>query len=273
MSPTIGRAAGRHSAAVALLALLVFASAGLVAQTAELPVLTQPVHDLAGVVDADSAARLDDLSRRLQAATGDVIVVLTVPTFQPGFGDIREYAVKAFENHGKGIGDKERDNGVLMVLAVQDRQLHIEVGYGLEGAITDGFAGETARLYMRPHFQQGRYGEGLLAGATRLAGRIAEERNVDVANLPRVARQRPGSQEVRIPFWLVIILLIVLYRLYRAGRKSYSGTSSRRGGGVWGGSNWSGWSGGGSFGGGSFGGGFGGFGGGSSGGGGGGTSW
>lgn len=262
---------GRWGWVALVLAISVVGRAGLGA--AELPVLSQPVHDLAGVVDASSAARLDDLSRRLQAATGDVIVVLTIPTYQPDFGDIRDYAVKAFENHGRGIGEKERDNGVLVVLAVQDRRLHIEVGYGLEGAITDGFAGETARLYMRPHFQQERYGEGLLAGVTRLAGRIAEERNVEVADLPRVARTRPGSQEVRIPIWLVIILLIVLYRLYRSGRQSFRG-GSRRGGGVsWGGSNWSGWSGGGSFGGGSFGGGFGGFGGGGSGGGGGGTSW
>jgi uncharacterized protein len=261
--------------AVVVAALLVLARAP--ASAAELPVLTQPVHDLAAVVDADSAAQLDSLSRRLQAATGDVIVVLTIRSFQPEFGDIRDYAVKAFENHGRGIGDREQDNGVLVVLAVDDRRVHVEVGYGLEGAITDGFAGETARLYMRPAFQQGRYGEGLLAGVTRLAARIAEERNVTLADLPRLARDRPGSGEVRIPTWVLLLAILAFVLLVRASRRSRRGgySSRRPGGGVYwgGGSNWSGWGGGGSFGGGSFGGGFGGFGGGGSGGGGGGASW
>lgn len=254
---------------------LALVAAAAVAHAAPPPPLTAPVHDLAGVVDADSAARLDHLSRTLQAATGDVIVVLTVRSYRPEFGDIRAFTVKAFENQGRGIGDRDRDNGVLVVLAVDDRQVHIEVGYGLEGAITDGFAGETARLYMRPAFQQGRYGEGLVAGATRLAARIAEERNVAVADLPRLARERPRSEEIQLPTWAVLLAILAIYLLMRASQRSHRGRyTSRPGGGVhWGGSNWSGWSGGGSFGGGSFGGGFGGFGGGGSGGGGGGTSW
>jgi uncharacterized protein len=264
---------------VLLLALLPRLSA---AAPPPLPVLTQPVHDLANVVDAASQARLEELSRMLLAATGDVIVVVTVPTVKPDYADAREYAVKLFENHGRGIGDRQKDNGVLVLLAVQDRQVWVEVGYGLEGAITDGFAGETSRLYMRPQFQQGQYGAGLVAGVTRLLQRIAAERNVAVGDLPRLAdenRQRPGAPEVQIPLWAILLLIFALYMLFRASRNSYAGGSPsmrrRRGGSaMWGGgSNWSGWGGGGSFGGGSFGGGFGGFGGGSSGGGGGGSSW
>jgi uncharacterized protein len=258
-----------------------------VAAPAPLPELTQPVHDLASVIDAASAAELDRYIRTLQSATGDVIVVVTIPTYRPDYGDIRDYAVKLFENHGRGLGDKEKDNGLLVLLAVEDRRVWIEVGYGLEGAIPDGFAGETSRLYMAPRFREGRYGAGLLAGVTRLISRIADERNVTVADLPRLARERgPQRQQKAIPFGFILAALVLLLLLHwlspRNRRRPPRGPGSmmgRRGGGVyWGGSTfggspWSGWSGGGSFGGGSFGGGFGGFGGGGSGGGGGGSSW
>ena len=82
--------------------------------------------------------------RALQAATGDAVVVATVPTLEP-YGDIDDYAVKLFENHGRGIGEKGKDNGALILLALKERRVRIEVGYDLEQWITDGFAGETSR--------------------------------------------------------------------------------------------------------------------------------
>jgi uncharacterized protein len=282
----IGLASRRARRAALVASLLwVIACAGIVAAApAPLPELTRPVHDFANVVDAASAAQLDRYIRELQLATGDVIVVVTMPTYQPDYGDIRDYSVKLFENHGRGIGDKEKDNGLLVVLAVQDRKLWIEVGYGLEGAITDGFAGETSRLYMAPSFREGRYGEGLLKGVARLIARIADERNVTVADLPRLARERRAAPQQRgIPLNGIVVAIFVLLLIYfltprnRMGPPRGGGRLTRRGGSIWGptigGSSWSGWSGGGSFGGGSFGGGFGGFGGGGSGGGGGGSSW
>ncbi len=279
-------ASRRAIAAASMAAVLLCAGLARPAlAAAPLPELTQPVHDFANVVDASSAAQLDRYIRELQAATGDVVVVVTVPTFRPDYGDIREYAVKLFENHGRGIGDRDKDNGVLVLLAVEDRRLWIEVGYGLEGAITDGFAGETSRLYMAPSFREGQYGEGLLKGVARLIARIADERHVTVADLPRLARERErrAPQQRGIPLSGLVIAVFILLLIYyltprnRMGPPGGGGRVIRRGGGLWGptigGSSWSGWSGGGSFGGGSFGGGFGGFGGGGSGGGGGGSSW
>src|SRR5690242_13418391 len=72
-------------------------------QDAALPELTQPVNDFAHVIDASSAAAMDGMIRQLQTASGDVVVVATVRTIEP-YGDIREYANKLFENHGRGIG-------------------------------------------------------------------------------------------------------------------------------------------------------------------------
>jgi len=260
-------------ARLTLVALLL--SASLAAAQPLPPELTAPVNDFAGVIDQQSAAELETLVRRLQDASGDVIVVATVRTFKP-YADLQSYAVQMFENHGKGIGTRKGDNGALIVLAVDDRQVRIEAGYGLEGFVTDGFAGETSRDAMVPFFRRGEYGAGLLAGATRVAQRIADGRNVTIEVAPPRAAERPGASLPINP----ITLLIVLYILYRVMKSSRSATARRRGrhgtsgagpfgvGGGWGGG---GWGGGGSWGGSS--GGFGGFGGGRSGGGGGGASW
>ena len=248
-----------------------------------LPDLTGPVNDTAGVIDPESAARIDRLSRDLLAATGDVIVVATRPRVAP-FMDIRELAVRWFENNGKGIGAKDSDAAVLVVLAVDDREVWIEVGYGLEGAITDGFAGSTSRQVMVPHFRQGRYGDGLYAGVVEIARRIAAERGVSLDDLPPAPRAVPPSREGGIPGWVIIVAIFVLMAVMNSSGGGGSAGMRRRRGRRWGGP-WSGWGGfgggmtgggfgGGGFGGGSFGGGgFGGFGGGASGGGGGGARW
>ena len=259
----------RGLAVVVLLALTVAANAQ------ELPPeLTQPVNDFAQVIDAQSAQTIEALIRSLQQASGDVVVVATVPTFKP-YGDIREYAVKMFENHGRGIGQRGRDNGLLILLAVNDRQVWVEVGYDLEQFVTDGFAGETSRQYMAPQFRQGAYGPGLLAGISRIVARIAQGRNVVLQGVPP---QRDTAPDVGSGGNVIFALLILFILLSIIGR-----TRRRRRFGGWGTGGWSGWNSGvgpfgggyGGFGGGGggFGGGFGGFGGGRSGGGGGGAGW
>jgi uncharacterized protein len=261
-----------------LFSLLLFS---IPSRAADLPELIAPVNDYAHVIDARSAAQIDQLSRALQKASGDVVVVATVPTIEP-YGDIREYAVKLFENHGRGVGDKGKDNGLLILLAVKERKVWVEVGYGLEEWITDGFAGETSRQYMVPHFRNGNYGLGLLDGTARIVGRIAEGRQV---TLEGVAAQRDRATGGGASLWqfLPILIFIAILIISRIG----GGRGGRGGRGLglplWAlGSTWSGWSSGvgsfggrsgGGFGGGGFGGGFGGFGGGGSGGGGGGGSW
>jgi uncharacterized protein len=246
---------------------------------ADLPELTQPVNDFANVIDAPSARAMEQMIRALQAKTGDVVAVATVPNLEP-YGDINEYTVKLFENHGHGIGQKGKDNGLLIVVAPTARRVRIEPGYDVEQFVTDGFAGETSRM-MGPYFANGRYGEGLRFGVERVIGRIAQGRGVtlDGVRVPQQpVRQRDGAPpSLSIIFWIFIAILVI---------SRISGGTRRRSR-FWGGGPWSGWSsgvgpfgGGGGWsgggfggGGGGFGGGFGGFGGGRSGGGGGGASW
>jgi uncharacterized protein len=268
-----------------VLACLAVALVAAPCRSQELPSLTQPVNDLANVVDSASEQRLDVLIRNVQSRTGDVIIVATIETVAP-YATPKDYAVKLFENRGRGIGQRGQDNGILVLVAIKERRVEIEVGYGLEPYITDAFSGETSRS-MSPYFRRGEYGEGLVAGVTRLVRRIGEARGVEFENLPpaRAPERSTGSRPQSLNFLLFIgfiFLLQLLSVINHARRRRRSRWGRPR--------TWSGWhSGVGPFGGGfgglgggfgggfggfgSGGGGFGGFGGGRSGGGGGGASW
>ena len=245
------------------------------------PELTRPVNDFANVIDPESERQLESLIRALQETTGDVVTVATIDSLQGE--DVYQYAERMFRNRGKGIGQSGKDNGLLVLVAVKDRQVKIEVGYDLEQFITDGFSGETIRQEIAPRFRQGAYGAGLVAGVQRIIGRIGEGRNVAIPGAPRQPERRrsQGGGSGGNLFFLMIVLFLLINGI--AGRL---GRRRRR---RWGGGGWSGWSSGvgpfgggggggfgggfGGFGGGGGGGGFGGFGGGRSGGGGAGGSW
>jgi uncharacterized protein len=223
----------------------------LVAAAAQtLPALNAPVNDLAGVIDPASAAELDRRIRALEAATKDAVVVVTVKTFAP-YGSIEEYAVKLFEQ--AGIGQRGKDNGVLILLAQEERRVRIEVGYDLEEFITDGYAGDVIRQQLLPAFREGRFGEGLLAGTSRIIDRIAERRGVGPLT-PQPPRDESPNATPPLAGLIVAIILILIISNLRGGLR---GPRGRR---RWG--PWSGWTGGaGPFGGGFSTGGFGGFGG------------
>jgi uncharacterized protein len=252
------------------------AAAALQSPSANLPELTQPVNDFAHVIDPANLAAIERMIRTLKAASGDVVVVATVPTIEP-YADIREYINKLFENRGKGIGEKGKNNGLLILLAIKERKVQIEPGYDLEQWVTDGFSGETSRLHMAPEFAQGRFGDGLRIGTERVIGRIAQGRNITLEGV-RIPREAAPAQGTPIGPAAVLLIIVAILVISRIGGGGFG-----PGGGGWGRGGWSGWSsgvgpfgggfGGGGGGGGGFGGGFGGFGGGSSGGGGGGSSW
>ena len=225
-----------RTATIVLAAVTVFGGAVTRAQTrADIPALTQPVNDFAHVIDAAGAQQIEQTIRALQAASGDVIVVATVPTVE-AYGDIREYAVQMFKNGGNGIGDRGKDNGLLVLLALKERRVWVEVGYGLEPFVTDGFSGQVSREVMTPEFRNGNYGAGLVAGTNALAARIAQGRNVQLTGVPVVpVRRRRGPEASGNWIFIAFVILLVLSRFIGGG-------GPRSGAGRWGRRGWSGWS-------------------------------
>jgi uncharacterized protein len=233
------------------------------------------VTDLAGIIHADSKARLESLCLELEQKTGAQMAIVTVRSLD---GDtVEQYANDLYKQ--LGIGTKKEDRGVLLLVAPTDRKSRVEVGYGLEPVINDARAGDTGRL-MHSYFLQGNYSGGIEVGAWKLAKFIADDRGVTLSGAPPARPvQRPDDNSRSFPIWPIFILIFVVIQIVRGLAGSGSGRGGR-GGGWWigpmiggmlgGGGGFGGSSGGGSSGG---GGGFGGFGGGSSGGGGASDSW
>ncbi len=221
------------------------------------------LSDFAAVADPASRDSIEALGRELREKTGAEIAVATLPDLA---GDeIDPVAVDLFGTWG--VGKKGKDEGVLILLAVKERRVRIEVGYGLEGILPDGLCGEIIRRVMTPELAQGHYGPGLLRGAYAVAGVIAKDRGVTIVGaLPIPAEEESRGGRGPNVFLIALFVVIVASHLLRGSRgRGWRGPGAY--GGMFGGLGGMGGGFGGGGGGGG-GGGFGGFGGGSSGGGG-----
>ncbi len=231
------------------------------------------VTDLAGVIHADTKARLESLCTELQQKTGAQMAIVTVQSLEGR--SIEEYAVDLYKQ--LGVGGKQDNRGVLLLLSPDEHKYRIEVGYGLEPVINDARAGDAGRS-MVPFLRRADYDSAVFTAAWQLAKYIADDRGVSLSSAAPVHQARRGNPEdsPHIPLWLPLFVFFLIISLINAAARKVSGRGRRSGGGWWigpvigglggggfGGSS-SGWGGGG---------GFGGFGGGSSGGGGASGSW
>ncbi len=141
------------------------------ADASAIPALTRRVTDQTGTLDAGFVQALDGKLAALEAEKGAQIAVLMVPT--TGTDSIEQYAVRVFEQWQ--LGRKDVDDGILLVLATQDRTLRIEVGYGLEGAVTDVQANRIINETIVPRLKQGDFAGGVAAGVDALVGLVNGE--------------------------------------------------------------------------------------------------
>ena len=152
-------------AAVALAAVLFALPASAIEATGY-------VMDEANIIPAAVQARIEAASAQLEADTpGAQIAVATVPSLDGN--EIEEYAEELFDE--LGVGSDEEDNGVLLLVAIEEREVRIEVGYGLEGAIPDSTAGRLLDDYVLPRFREGDMAGGIEAGHARLVELVRAE--------------------------------------------------------------------------------------------------
>lgn len=255
----------RFARFIGLLIFLAFAlSVAAFPQARPFPSPTGFVNDFADMISPQAEVVMSQIAREVKAKTGAEIAVATIKTTDGQ--DIEEYSIDLYM--AWGIGEKGKDNGVLLLVALEDKDLWIKTGYGLEGAIPDAAAHVIYREVLRPGFRSGQYDQALVTAVRMMAERILAEAGQTLAysdSLPGAYAldRRPASP---IPPW-VLGLVFLFFPIFitllvrRAGGSRYG----RRHGGFWiggmGGSS------------GGFGGGFGGFGGGSAGGGGAGGGW
>lgn len=187
----------RHWTSVRLLALLFAIPLAALAEVAIL-LLTAPVIDLTQTLTSEQTASLDRTLRTFNEARGAQISVLIVPTTQPE--TIEQYSIRVAERWK--LGRTGVDDGVLLVVAKDDRAVRIEVGYGLEGALPDVIANRITDQVIVPRFREGDYAGGLTEGVNRIIAVIEGE------PLPAPERRQSRSRE-GIGSALPLLLMLV----------------------------------------------------------------
>ncbi|MCI0405878.1 MAG: TPM domain-containing protein, partial [candidate division Zixibacteria bacterium] len=172
-----------------LFSILIFFSAS----AQEYPAPAGAVNDFAGFLNSSERAKLEQNLRSFFDRTGCAIVVATFESLEGV--PIEDFAVGLFEKWK--IGQKGLDNGLLILIAKEERKIRFEVGYGLEPVLPDGRAGEIIRIQMTPRFREGDYAGGISAGVAE-AGRILEK----YFATGEIEKPRTGP-----PGWFLILLL------------------------------------------------------------------
>ena len=249
------------------LQLLFVASPNLEAATTIPPKPTTNIYvqDYAKVLSPQTIANINAYSTAIDRKTTAQITVVTIPTLDGA--SLEDYSLELFRQWG--IGNKEKNNGVLLLVVVNDRQSRIEVGYGLEGVLPDGLTGRIQGSSMLPLFKQGNYDQGIWNGYGNIATSVLKEYNLtpkdlnvqNVQNVQNVRATTPTQSSNaldELPWWTKALLIIGFVILMIVDQMFFGGMIFRtllilfmRGGGRGGGGGF----GGGGFGGGSGGGG------------------
>lgn len=226
------------------------------------PPLTGRVVDQAQVLSPDAERELTDKLENLETTTGRQLVVATVPSLQ-GY-PIEDYGYQLGRTWG--IGQKDKDDGVILLVAPNERKVRIEVGYGLEPVLTDALSSVIIQSVILPKFRDGDLPGGVVAGTDALVEQLslpADQAKARVAEASQPERHKAEGSPIAAIF-IILFLIFVFSSLFRGGRRrgglgsalpwiilSALSDSRRGGGGGWGGGGGGGFSGGG----GSFGGG------------------
>ncbi|MGE5310834.1 MAG: TPM domain-containing protein [Nitrospirota bacterium] len=228
--------------AVVFVFLLVVAAPALALEVPSAP--QGRVSDYAGALTVDQRRDLEEKLARFEGETGNQIAVVIIPTLA---GDsLEDYSIRLAEKWR--IGHKGKDSGVILLIAMQDRKIRIEVGYGLEGMLPDSLAGEIIRQEITSRFRQGQFYQGIQAGVDAIMAATKGE----YRPAPRTGR---GGGSLS---WVWVILFVLFVLAATAGNFRRRPPYSRRGGRVVAGGPfwWDGGFGRGGFGGGGIGGGF-----------------
>jgi uncharacterized protein len=197
------------------------------------------VNDFAGVLDKSDEQYIQLAAVQLQEATTAQVVVVTIRSLQ---GEpLENYAYQLFKQWG--IGTAEQNNGVLILVAVDDRKSRIEVGYGLEGALPDGKTGRIQDEYMIPYFKENDYGSGIRNGFLAIAQEVYEEYGMEPGNLDMPYRgessETNGDDIGQGILFIIIIVVLLIDWIFLRGRITrfflIASMYNKRGGGFHGG--------------------------------------
>ncbi len=179
------------------------------------------VNDYANIIGEANEAKLNSIILELKSKTGAEIAVVTLNSLE-GY-PIEDVALEIGRQWG--VGDKRKNNGLVLLVAPNERKLRIEVGYGLEGAISDSRAGRIRDESMLPQFRAGNYEAGIINSVLQLSDLIAREYNITIDN-QNLAVSQPQIDTSNIfgeLGYLLFVLLFCLLRFTHRRTSSYTG--------------------------------------------------
>ena len=170
------------------------------------------VSDFAHVLDPQSRAQLEAYCGQVEQTTGVQMALVTLTSLDGN--PIEDVTNTLFRQWG--VGKKGKDEGIMLLLAVQDHRDRIEVGYGLEPILPDGFDGSILRG-IQPLLRQGAYGQAMISGAAQIGAEIARAKGVAARTRRRGRKSRSHHASRGLPLPLIIIGIVVLLLLFRGG--------------------------------------------------------
>ncbi|MCK4653496.1 MAG: TPM domain-containing protein [Candidatus Cloacimonetes bacterium] len=181
----------------------------------EVPRLKSMVNDYGNVLSSKEEMQLERLLRDAQTKTSSQVVLLTIKSLQGE--NLEDYSLRVADKWK--LGQKEFDNGVLLLVAMQEKKIRIEVGYGIEPIITDAKSGFIIRNLIVPYFKKGDYAQGIANGLLAITGLITKEFEITDEQLARYQQQQKkgGSSQLPIGF-IVFIVMMILMSFGRRGR-------------------------------------------------------
>ena len=187
-----------------LLLALLLGAATTVAALEVPPPPTQWVTDRAGILGGTAADLLNTKLRNFEQTSGAQFIVYTFPSLEGE--SVEDFTIRCVERWK--VGQKKYDNGLVLFVFVKERTVRVEVGYGLEGTITDAFSSRVIREQIAPHFQRGDYAAGLNAAADAIMTKIRTgEEPVPPAQQPAGG----GAPQGDLPPWAILLILFVVF--------------------------------------------------------------
>ncbi|MBN2178585.1 MAG: TPM domain-containing protein [Deltaproteobacteria bacterium] len=192
-------------------------SAPLVKGAEILPRPEGAINDFANVISPEQKRPMELLAREVLEKTGTTVVVATIKSI--GDNDLTDYANRLYE--AWGIGKKGEDKGVLIILAVEERRIRIETGYGVEGILPDGLVGDILDRFVVPQLKQNNYDKGMANALVAVSQVIAKDADVSLTGSPTGSPSRYPARKRQVNPLSLIMLVIVIALLLgtRQGRR------------------------------------------------------
>ena len=206
------------------LLLLIFIAS--IALADDVPGYSSYVNDYAGVITEKDKTSMEEVAKEVEEKTGAQIAVLTVKSMEP-YASIDEFGMAVAEKWK--VGEKGKDTGIIIILAMEERKVRIEVGYGLEGIFNDARVGRILDNTIIPYFRGGDFSAGLRRGMFKIADTIGTEMNVELDERAKMQDNNFTERLCMLIFFIIFvsIFLMMIRRMNNAKRtgRRYYGSS------------------------------------------------